>query len=455
MLPTRCVGSKKHEDYFMLNEVSKLLLYSDLGGDSILENLAAAIAAKDSGADDRDTTIRKIYTEIKRLLDLSTSYGFDTNLWQNYLTFLLITNENSFSLTSERKGVSDGGSVNVFAKHDFRIFKNLFHYDFAPLEKELGIDCFSIITNYKAIPKREQLYNKNVSAKVRELSAKIAAAKDENEVFDLITEHYEKCGVGMFGMNRAFRLRGSGADLEFCPINNADSVRLCDLVGYELQKQELVDNTYAFVSGKRANNVLLYGDSGTGKSTSVKAVLNEYFEDGLRMIEIYKHQFRDLSTVIAQIKNRNYRFIIYIDDLSFEEHEVEYKFLKAVIEGGVESKPDNILIYATSNRRHLIKETWNDKNDMEFTGEIHRSDTIEEKLSLSSRFGVTINYSAPRKDEFLEIVRELAKREHIQMEDSELCALANRWELRHGGVSGRTAKQFVDYLAGKNTEEKI
>ena len=439
----------------MLNEVSKLLLYSDLGGDSILENLAAAIAAKESGADDRDTTIRKIYTEIKRLLDLSTSYGFDTNLWQNYLTFLLITNENSFSLTSERKGVSDGGSVNVFAKHDFRIFKNLFHYDFAPLEKELGIDCFSIITNYKAIPKREQLYNKNVSAKVRELSAKIAAAKDENEVFDLITEHYEKCGVGMFGMNRAFRLRGSGADLEFCPINNADSVRLCDLVGYELQKQELVDNTYAFVSGKRANNVLLYGDSGTGKSTSVKAVLNEYFEDGLRMIEIYKHQFRDLSTVIAQIKNRNYRFIIYIDDLSFEEHEVEYKFLKAVIEGGVESKPDNILIYATSNRRHLIKETWNDKNDMEFTGEIHRSDTIEEKLSLSSRFGVTINYSAPRKDEFLEIVRELAKRENIQMEDSELCALANRWELRHGGVSGRTAKQFVDYLAGKNTEEKI
>ena len=439
----------------MLNEVSKLLLYSDLGGDSILENLAVAIAAKDSGTDDRDTTIRKIYTEIKRLLDLSTSYGFDTNLWQNYLTFLLITNENSFSLTSERKGVSDGGSVNVFAKHDFRIFKNLFHYDFAPLEKELGIDCFSIITNSQAIPKREQLYNKNVSAKVRALSGKIAAAKDENEVFDLVTEHYEKCGVGMFGMNRAFRIRGSGADLEFCPINNADSVRLSDLVGYELQKQELVDNTYAFFCGKRANNVLLYGDSGTGKSTSIKAVLNEYFDEGLRMIEIYKHQFRDLSTVISLIKNRNYRFIIYIDDLSFEEHEVEYKFLKAVIEGGVESRPDNILIYATSNRRHLIKETWNDKNDMEFTGEIHRSDTIEEKLSLSSRFGVTINYSAPRKDEFLSIVRELAKRENIQMEDSELCALANRWELRHGGVSGRTAKQFVDYLAGKNTEGNV
>ncbi|MBQ5390096.1 MAG: ATP-binding protein, partial [Clostridia bacterium] len=339
------------------------------------------------------------------------------------------------------------------AKQDFRIFRELFHYDFAPLEQELGIDCFSILTNYKAIPKREQLYNKTVSGWVRALSAKIALAKDENEIFDLVVTHYETCGVGMLGMNRAFRIRGSGAELEFCPINNADSVRLSDLVGYEVQKKELADNTYAFVRGKKANNVLLYGDSGTGKSTSVKAVLNEYFEDGLRMIEIYKHQFRDLSTVISQIKNRNYRFIIYIDDLSFEEHEIEYKFLKAVIEGGVESRPDNILIYATSNRRHLIKETWNDKNDMEFAGEIHRSDTIEEKLSLASRFGVTINYSIPRRDDFHAIVRELAQREHIQIEDSELIALANRWELRHGGISGRTAKQFVDYLAGKNTEE--
>lgn len=429
----------------MLKEVSKLLIYSDLGGDSILENLAAAIAS----CEDKDTKIRKIYAEVKRLLDLATSYGFDTNLWQNYLTYLLITNENSFSLTSERKGASEGGSVNTLAKADFKIFKDLFHYDFSKIENELGIDCFSVITNYKAIEKREQIYNKTVSGWVRELSAKIAAAADEDEVFDLVTAHYRDCGVGMLGMNRAFRISGSGADIEFCAINNADTVRLCDLVGYELQKQELVDNTRAFVEGKRANNVLLYGDSGTGKSTSIKAVLNEYCDRGLRMIELYKHQFRELSYLISQIKNRNYRFIIYIDDLSFEEHEVEYKFLKAVIEGGVESRPDNILIYATSNRRHLIKETWNDRNDMEFKGEIHRSDTMEEKLSLSARFGVTINYSTPARDEFLTIVRELARRENINIADDELCSLANRWELRHGGISGRTARQFVDYLAGQ------
>ncbi len=433
----------------MLNEVSKLLIYSDLGGDSILENLAKTIASDA----DKDTKIHNIYAEIKRLLDLATSYGFDTNLWQNYLTFLLITNENSFSLTCERKGASVGGSVNYLAKQDFKIFKKLFHYDFAPLEKELGIDCFSVITNYKAIAKREQIYNKTVSGWVRALSTAIASAKDENEVFDLVTEHYRTCGVGMLGMNRAFRIRGSGAALEFCPINNASSVRLSDLVGYESQKKELADNTRSFARGGKGNNVLLYGDSGTGKSTSIKAVLNEYFEDGLRMIEIYKHQFGDLATVISLIKNRNYRFIIYIDDLSFEEHEIEYKFLKAVIEGGVEERPDNILIYATSNRRHLIKETWKDKNDMEFEGEIHRSDTVEEKLSLSARFGVLINYSTPRRDEYHDIVRELAKRENIDMEEGELMLLANRWEIRHGGVSGRAAKQFIDYLCGRNTEE--
>ncbi len=433
----------------MLKEVSKLLIYGNLGENSILENLAKAISLEN----DNDTKVHKIYAEIKRILDLATSYGFDTNLWQNYLTFVLITNENSFSLTCERKGASEGGSVNLLAKQDFKIFKTLFHYDFSSLEEELSINCFSVITNYKAIAKREQIYNKTVSGWVRELSLKIAAAQDENEVFDLVTEHYKKCGVGMLGMNRAFRIAGSGKDLEFVPINNSSSVRLSDIVGYELQKKELSDNTRSFVNGGKGNNALLYGDSGTGKSTSIKAVLNEYFDAGLRMIEIYKHQFKDLGTVISLVKNRNYRFIIYIDDLSFEDHEIEYKFLKAVIEGGVEERPDNILIYATSNRRHLIKETWNDRNDMEFQGEIHRSDTVEEKLSLSSRFGVLINFSSPAYEEYLTIVRELAKRENIKIDDETLVALAKRFEIRHGGVSGRVARQFIDYISGKETDE--
>ena len=167
----------------------------------------------------------------------------------------------------------------------------------------------------------------------------------------------------------------------------------------------------------------------------------------------HKHQFKDLSNVIAQIKNRNYRFIIYMDDLSFEEFEVEYKFLKAVIEGGVETKPENILIYATSNRRHLIKETWSDRDDVKNENGMHKSDTMEEKLSLVNRFGVTISYSKPTQKEYFNIVIQLARKEGITMPDEELQKEANKWELSHGGISGRTAQQFVNYLMGIEKSE--
>ena len=222
---------------------------------------------------------------------------------------------------------------------------------------------------------------------------------------------------------------------------------LDDLIGYEIQKKKLVDNTKAFVEGRAANNVLLFGDSGTGKSTSIKAIVNEFYPDGLRMIEIYKHQFKDLSNVIASIKNRNYKFIIYMDDLSFEEFEIEYKYLKAVIEGGLEKKPDNVLIYATSNRRHLIRETFSDKEEVR--EDMHTSDTVQEKLSLYARFGVSIYFGAPSKKEFQHIVVSLAEKNGITMDEETLLAEANKWELAHGGLSGRTAQQFINYLLGK------
>lgn len=437
----------------MYQEVSKLILYRDLGEDSILFHLAQIFEDFDEKKANQADLTTRIYVEMKRLLDLSTSYGFDSNLWHNYLAFLLITNENSFSITCEKVGANDG-TVNQFAKGDFKIFKQLFDFDFTPIEQALGIDCFSTISNYKAIVKKERMYNKNVSEKVQDISRKIEQAKDENDIFDIVTEFYRAYGVGMFGLNKAFRIRHLENGVEFCPINNTDDVMLDDLIGYEIQKKKLTDNTEAFVNGRRANNVLLFGDSGTGKSTSIKAIINEYYDQGLRMIEIYKHQFQDLSTIISQIKNRNYRFIIYMDDLSFEEFEIEYKFLKAVIEGGVETKPDNVLIYATSNRRHLIKETWSDRDDVETDNGMHRSDTMQEKLSLVNRFGVTISFSKPSQKEYFEIVKELAKRtDQIQMSDEDLCAEANKWELSHGGISGRTAQQFINYLAGKVEEE--
>lgn len=424
------------------------MMYGDLEKDSILYQLGELFGKYESGTYNRTELVRDINTQVKHLLKVATDYGFDDNLWHNYLTFFLMMSENPFSLTCEKVGASDG-TVNELVENDLRIIKALFDYDFAPIEHDLGINCFSRLSDYHAIHKKELMYNKNVSEKVRALSRQLEAAKDEKEFFQAVTGFYKAYGVGMFGLNKAFRIdEGADGGIRFRAINNMDAVQLDDLIGYEIQKQKLIENTEAFVQGKKANNVLLFGDSGTGKSTSIKAIVNQYYDDGLRMIEIYKHQFKHLSTIIAEIKNRNYRFIIYMDDLSFEEHEIEYKFLKAVIEGGVETRPDNILIYATSNRRHLIKESWNDRNDQDNTNDKHHSDTIEEKLSLVNRFGVTISYSKPTQKEYFAIVTNLAHRAGITMSDEELCAGANRWELSHGGISGRTAQQYINYLLG-------
>ena len=466
----------------MKKELSRLVLYHELEKDPILRVFSdVETALKGEGPILVEEVVDRIYDAIRQLLEIATSYAFDRNLWRDYLTFLLITNENPFSLTAEKQGIGDG-SVRHFAHQDMEVFCRLFTYDFSRLEKDLKIDCFSVITNYTSIPKRAQNFNRNVSERVREVSEAISAALEEcgvpgpagaepsekavSEAADrtlvIISDFYLKYGVGMFGLNRAFRLvetevsgrigefrdGASPSGITFEPINNTENVRLSDLVGYEIQKQKLRDNTEAFLRGNRANNCLLYGDAGTGKSTSIKALITEYYDQGLRMIELYKHQMQNLSAIISTVKHRNYKFIIYMDDLSFEDFEVEYKYLKAVIEGGLENRPDNVLIYATSNRRHLIKETWNDTSDVDL--EKHRGDTLQEKLSLVDRFGITIPYMKPAKKEYFEIVRQLAARNpQIRMEASELELEAQKWEMAHGGFSGRVAQQFIDYLAGK------
>ena len=431
----------------MYRLTSKLVIYRNMGEDSILFCLADICQRFAAGNYVKENLITDIYVEIHRLLDISTRYGFDKNLWHNYLAFILAMSENPFTMVSEKVGANQG-TVNEFAKSDFKIFKQLFDYDFSAMEKELEINCFSVVTNYKAVVKSEQIFNRSVSEKVQELSDAIAQAADESALYDIITGFYQKYGVGKFGLNKAFRITEDEEYGILSPITTTGDMTLDDLVGYEEQKKKLMENTEAFVAGRKANNVLLFGDAGTGKSTSIKAILNQYYSRGLRMIEVYKHQFKDLSKVISEIKNRNYRFIIYMDDLSFEEFEIEYKYLKAVIEGGLETKPDNVLIYATSNRRHLIRETWSDRSDMS-QDELHRSDTLQETLSLVARFGVSIGYYKPSQKEYFNIVTTLAKKyPEITLTDEELRAEANKWELSHGGISGRTAQQFINHLAG-------
>ncbi len=267
-------------------------------------------------------------------------------------------------------------------------------------------------------------------------------------MLDALTDFYEHFGVGSLGLHRAFRLKEEGDHVRIVPVTRIAEVHFDDLVGYKRAKELLIANTEAFLAGAPANNCLLYGDAGTGKSSSVKALANTYFERGLRIVEVYRHQFRYLNDMIVELKRRNYRFIIYMDDLSFEEFETEYKYLKAVIEGGLERKPDNVLIYATSNRRHLIRESFQDKAKLS-DDDVHRSDTVQEKLSLFDRFGLTVYFGAPTPEEYRTIVRTLAARAGIDMPEEELLLEANRWELKHAGYSGRVARQLVDDILGK------
>ena len=432
----------------MYDLISGLVIYRNAAEDEILWQIAD-ITLRCKEGEDRQTLLPDATQAVHKLLDLSTVYGFDKNLWHSYLAYILAMTETPFTLVSEKRGKVDG-TVNELVKHDLRIFRALFDYDFGPLDAYLGTTLFATISSYRAVRKEERVYNKEVSEKVGELARDFAGAADVEAAYEALAAFYGRYGVGMFGLNKAFRVSDDPTKPLLTPITGTGTETLCDLVGYETQKKELRANTEAFLAGRPANNVLLYGDAGTGKSTSVKAVLNEYYDRGLRMIELYKHQCKELSRVIDKIKDRNYRFIIFMDDLSFEEFETDYKYLKAVIEGGLEPRPDNVLIYATSNRRHLIRETWRDKNDTD-SDDIHRNDTVQEKLSLANRFGVMIGYFRPRPEEYHAIVRELARKHpEITLSEEELRKEAAAWEVGHGGFSGRTARQFVDHICGRD-----
>ncbi len=444
----------------MYKETSNLIVYGNLEEDCILLSLAKLIKKVDNEklvpweSLNRETRLKIYYKQIYRLLELSAEYGFSGNLWHCYIAYLLVTNENPYSLQVERKEYTEG-TIGQIAKSDMERFFNILNYDFILLEQKMNVKCFQMIADYQVMVKNDSTYNtityhKNVSDKINTLALELAKASGGEELFRIITRFYVRFGVGKFGCNKAFRVVHKAEDrIWIVPVGAAGSVTLDRLIGYGIQKKQLLENTEAFVSGRRANNCLLFGDSGTGKSTCVKAICNQYYERGLRLIEIYKHQFEDLAELIRQIRNRNYRFIIYMDDLSFEDFETGYKYLKAVIEGGLEEKPDNVLIYATSNRRHFIQETWSDRSDMRHENGIHQSDTMQEKLSLADRFGVTIHFAKPLKKEYEQIVLGLADANpEISLDNETLLANANAWSVRNGGYSGRIAEQFITYLLG-------
>ncbi len=408
--------------------IDELILYRGLEQEAVLRDAARLMEAgrkEQLREKEADKARIRLYRIMHGLVELAEESGFYGSLWHCYLTNLLVNHENSYSRSD---------------------------YDFRPLALRLGVREFDSVLSFAAGSEKSRIYNRRIRDRICALAEQLAGTSTAEEMMDAVTRFYGEYGVGRFGLHKAFRVHEKDGEVMILPIRNILHVHLDDLIGYEAAKRKLIENTEAFVSGRPANNCLLYGDAGTGKSSSIKAIANQYYDRGLRIIEIYRHQFRNLNEVISQVKGRNYRFIIYMDDLSFEEFETEYKYLKAVIEGGLEKKPENVLIYATSNRRHLVRESFKDREN---SFDKHGGDTVQEKLSLAARFGLSIYFGKPEFDEYQEIVAALAERSGIQMEREALRSEATRWQMRHGGLSGRTAQQFIDHLLGQQQTDRI
>ena len=367
------------------------------------------------------------------LVALAVENGWQGDLWRCCIARELVSSENPFSLAWERR--SNGqDTLKALALADMKLF-----FELVSAPPEGG--AWLLLRNFRHESRRTA-----DCVSFMAFSGELAAAGSPEGLLDRLTAFYQTQGVGLLGMGQVFRARRTGDGAELVPVEDRPPVCLADLVGYRQQKDLLIRNTEAFLRGKGSNNVLLYGDAGTGKSTSIQALVNEYADQGLRLIELYKEQYDLIPDILRQVKGRNYRFLLFLDDLSFEENETSYKYLKAVMEGGAEAPPENVRICATSNRRHLVREVWSDRSDVEHNGDIHRSDTVEEKLSLASRFGLQIFYPAPTFEEYQQIVSALSEKAGTDLPPEQLRAAAATWQVHSGSRSGRTARQFVDQL---------
>jgi len=366
-----------------------------------------------------------------RLVENAESFGFGGNLFKNHILNLFLYNENRFSLYCENNKKVENTSLYNIAVNDIKILKSLMSADLSMLYSKniAGAE----IENYMP-----------VNVKENELLAYIGTISDEKELLNSFIKFYNASGCGDVSLYHSFKYDDKKGKI--VGIEHPDPITFDDLIGYESQINELINNTTAFIKGFPANNVMLVGSRGTGKSSSVKALANKFYSDGLRVIGITKEQIIELPKILSMLKNRGRRFIIFIDDLSFDESEVQYKYMKSLLDGGFENKPDNVLFYATSNRRHLVSEKWGDRQRGSDEAEIHTQDTLNEKLSLADRFGITIFYPKPTPSEYTRIVKVMARRLEIPLSDETLEKESLKWEINQKGISGRTAKQFINNL---------
>jgi uncharacterized protein len=354
--------------------------------------------------------------------------------WRSHLVERILESEHPFALAAEKGDTSP--ALMEQARRELRTLKALFDLNTETLLRvvEEAVPETSGLWTSPTYPVRDSV----VSSR-KHLAEMLAQAGHWDSLAETIAEHYALQGAGLFGRHRAFRWENGGLR----PVLRPDPIRLRGLIGYEKEREPMLRNTERLLAGLPSHHTLLYGLPGTGKSSTVKAILNEYAERGLRLVELAKEDLRELPRLLETLRGRGPRFILFIDDLSFEEHEVEYKSLKALLEGSVEEPPENVRLYATSNRRNLIRERFSDREEGD---DVHARDTMQEKLSLAARFGLSITFHSPDQNRYLEIVSGLVRDRGIEILDEELEGRALLWDRWHAGRSGRTARQFVDEL---------
>ena len=290
-------------------------------------------------------------------------------------------------------------------------------------------------------------------APLQRIMLRFAGSSDWRVLAHPLVDSYRKNGAGRFARFRAFRWTDyDEGKLE--GVASPDPIRLSELIGYDVERRLLLENTAQFVAGFAANNALLYGDRGTGKSSTIKALFNEFHGQGLRLIEVPTNRLADFPRIVSMLRGKALRFIVFVDDLSFGEKESGYTELKALLEGGLEAQPTNVLLYATSNRRHLVQERFSDRSAYAEGEDPRRQDTLQEKLSLSDRFGIAVIFVTPDQERYLHIVKAISQQRRLAIEPEELRRQALQWATRHNGLSGRTARQFVDQLAGRLAYER-
>src|SRR5918997_3089104 len=361
--------------------------------------------------------------------------------WQSYLVGRVIDDENPFSLGAEKGEIST--SVLERAGGDQCTLREMFALDAAVLlgRIESAVPALAGIwipwTNPEPVEDSPR----------RTIARKLSAVEDWGACAELLAGHFARHGAGPYGRHRAFLWREG----RLLAVARPDPVGLAQLVAYEREREPLIRNTERFLAGLPAHNALLYGLPGTGKSSTVKAIMNEYAHQGLRLGEVKKEDLAELQEVLEILGERGRRFVLFVGDLSFEEHEVEYKALKALLEGSVEEPPENVRLYATSNRRNLIRETFSERESS--TGDdVHARDTMQEKLSLAGRFGLRLTFPSPDQARYLEIVSGLARERGLAIPADDLRERALLWDRWHAGRSGRTARQFVDELEAELAE---